>query len=408
MNQIKARRKSRNRSESRKNSERSKQSPGMDKPLAKPSRAISRKTSLFLHVRAGGRCEFDNCNEYLLEHKPTGTPGYYAEQAHIWAFSERGPRGRAKGRPASIHHIDNLMLLCKACHAKIDNEPTVYTVDVLRKFKRDHEQRIFELTSLAKDRDTVPIVLKAQIANRQMDISDEEMQEAVAPNYLRLRDKVEIDLSSLLDTGDPSYWNTATRVIDCKLDMLDRLAPRDGRALRFSIFGLAPIPLLAYLGFRVSDKMHVDLYQRHRAPESWVWREGEGSTTFSIERVCDGAAGVGLVVNVSGTISTEAIRDVAGDLLLYELAVKEGAASPLVLNTRGDLDRFIRAYVHVLERIRREHPALDCLHLFAAAPAPVAICIGRHVLPKVGPRILLYDRCATTGKFAPALSIGGG
>src|SRR5690606_12862448 len=76
----------------------------------------------------GGRCEFDNCNEYLLEHKPTGTPGYYAEQAHIWAFSERGPRGRAKGRPASIHHIDNLMLLCKACHAKIDNEPTVYTV----------------------------------------------------------------------------------------------------------------------------------------------------------------------------------------------------------------------------------------------------------------------------------------
>src|SRR5690606_8732902 len=138
-------------------------------------------------------------------------------------------RGRAKGRPASIHHIDNLMLLCKACHAKIDNEPTVYTVDVLRKFKRDHEQRIFELTSLAKDRDTVPIVLKAQIANRQMDISDEEMQEAVAPNYLRLRDKVEIDLSSLLDTGDPSYWNTATRVIDCKLDMLDRLAPRDGR-----------------------------------------------------------------------------------------------------------------------------------------------------------------------------------
>ena len=38
------------------------------------------------------------------------------------------------------------MLLCKNCHTKIDNEPDVYGVEVLRKFKRDHEERIFSLS----------------------------------------------------------------------------------------------------------------------------------------------------------------------------------------------------------------------------------------------------------------------
>src|ERR1700722_14216622 len=74
-------------------------------PIVKPTRAISSKTSLFLHVRTGGRCEFDNCNTYLLEHEPTGTPGNYAERAHIWAFSERGPRGSGRRRPRDIRRI---------------------------------------------------------------------------------------------------------------------------------------------------------------------------------------------------------------------------------------------------------------------------------------------------------------
>jgi hypothetical protein len=59
--------------------------------LIRPTRTIPPKTSLFLYVQAGGRCEFDNCNKYLLEHGPTATPGNFAEQAHIWAFNEAGP-----------------------------------------------------------------------------------------------------------------------------------------------------------------------------------------------------------------------------------------------------------------------------------------------------------------------------
>lgn len=378
----------------------------MPSSVVKPSRAISRKTSLFLHVRAGGRCEFDNCNAYLLEHRPTGTPGIYSEQAHIWAFSEKGPRGRGRRRPADIHHIDNLMLLCKDCHTKIDNEPGTYSVAVLRQFKRDHEERVFSLTGLAKDRDTVPLVLKGLIAGRTMDISDDDMQRAAAPNYLRLREKVEIDLGSLPDSANTNYWESGRSIIDLGLQRLASVKPRENRSLHVSVFALAAIPLLAYLGSKLSDKIRVDLYQRHRNPESWVWHEAPGVAHFAYRKMKDGISGVGLVVNVSGTIPIRLLSAVSGDVTLYELAVTGQQPTPLVLNTRDDLNRFVIAYVEALEGIRAAHPGLSELHVFAAVPAPIAVILGRHTLPKIGPRLIIYDQDKRSGTFSRAITLG--
>jgi len=230
------------------------------------ARGIPRVTRLFLYVQAAGRCEFDGCNEYLLEHYPTETEtaGNFAEQAHIYAFNEAGPRGRAAGRPDDINELSNLILLCGACHHLVDTRGDVYPVSVLRKFKRNHEDRIFDLTGLSKDRDTVPLVLKGLVAGRRVDVSDEEMQEAVAPNYVKRRDKVEIDLTQIPDTSDAVFWKTAIACIDQKIDRLYSLPVRPDRTIRVSVFALAPIPLLIHLGARLSDKIEVELYQRHR------------------------------------------------------------------------------------------------------------------------------------------------
>jgi len=330
--------------------------------------------------------------------------GIYSERAHIWAFSEEGPRGRGRRRPKDIHHIDNLMLLCKACHTRIDNHPDLYPIGVLRSFKRDHEGRAFDLTGLAKDRDTVPLVLKGLIGGRTMDISDEDMQRAAAPNYLRLREKVEIDLTALPDSADPSYWASGRSVIDTHIQQLARIQPRGGRSLHVSVFALAAIPLLAYLGSKLSDKVRVELFQRHRNPESWCWHSGAGKTHFDHRKLKDGRAGVGLLLSVSGSIAPSSIEAATPELTLYELRVAGQPPTPLVLNTRGDLERFVVAYVGALESIRAAHSGLRDLHVFPAVPAPVAITIGRHILPKVGPRLTIYDQRA--GAWSPALTVG--
>jgi HNH endonuclease len=90
-------------------------------------RAIPPLVRLFLFVQAGGRCEFDGCNKYLLEHHVTLREGNFAEVAHIVAFQPEGPRGRAGQRPREINNVGNLMLLCPDCHKVIDDHPERYT-----------------------------------------------------------------------------------------------------------------------------------------------------------------------------------------------------------------------------------------------------------------------------------------
>ena len=379
------------------------------KSLVKPSRAISARTTMVLYTQAGGRCEFDGCNEYLLEHYPTETVGNFAEQAHIYAFKEGAARGNAEGRPEDINHLSNLMLLCHRCHHLVDSvRPADYPVETLKRFKCEHEDRIFALTRISKDRDTVPLVLKGLVHGRPAAISDEEMQTAVAPNYLKRRDKIEIDLTAVPDTPEEAFWKTATAAIDHKVGRLYALVPEPERTLRVSVFALAPIPLLIYLGARLSDKINVDLYQRHRAPETWSWKEGRGNASYTTRRVVRGEAGgpVALLVNLSGTNQPDSIPAAVGDgRAVYEITLDGQDPTPLFLDTRGDLERFTREYIRALAVIRHSHPDLDVIHLFPAAPAPVAITLGRARLPKVDPSILVYDRDSRAGGFVPTLEI---
>ncbi|MFI5387724.1 MAG: HNH endonuclease, partial [Fimbriimonadales bacterium] len=75
-----------------------------------------------LWARAGGRCEFSGCHRLLYRSSLTQDSVNLGEKAHIYALSPSGPRGSARFRPAppQINASVNLMLLCGACHTKID------------------------------------------------------------------------------------------------------------------------------------------------------------------------------------------------------------------------------------------------------------------------------------------------
>lgn len=372
------------------------------------ARSIDPLTRLFLYVHAGGRCEFDGCNEYLLEHYPTETVGNFAEQAHIYAFKLDGPRGREEGRPDRINRLSNLILLCPQCHHLIDTNPDTYPVAVLKRFKADHEDRVHDLTGLSKDRDTVPLVLKGLIAGRPVDISDEAMQSAVAPNYLKRRDKVEIDLTQIPDTHDAAYWATTTKIIDQRIERLYSVPVRQGRTLQASVFALAPIPLLIHLGSKLSDKIRVDLFQRHRNPETWDWQTEPGTAAYTTRTLRAGSdpQSVALLMNLSGGNSIDNLPpSIDARFTLYELTLRDATPNPQFLRCRSDLDRLHDEYIQCVSSIRNAHPNLPVVHLFPAVPAPVAIVIGRSRLPKVDPALLVYDHDKRAGGFVPTLEV---
>ncbi len=188
-------------------------------PIQEPSRHIDRKTSLFLYTKAGGRCEF--CNDYLLEHSVSGSPGNFGEQAHIFGFKEKAARGSEPGKPQgeAINEIDNLMLLCRECHKLIDSvEPEKHTVEDLKKLKSTHEVRVYDQTGISENLRSIPLVIKSLIAGRVVDVSSWEMQEAAKPHYLMMRDRVDVDLTRIPDSPDEHYWQTASKAINREMD----------------------------------------------------------------------------------------------------------------------------------------------------------------------------------------------
>ena len=116
---------------------------------------IPEKVKLKLWVRAGGRCEYRGCNQYLYRDRLTNTYMNSGYIAHIIADSPEGPRGDSVLSSKRCKDFDNLMLLCDIHHRLIDREDVEgHPVELLKQYKEEHERRIELLTGFDQSRKT--------------------------------------------------------------------------------------------------------------------------------------------------------------------------------------------------------------------------------------------------------------
>ncbi len=356
------------------------------------SRQIKPLTQLLLFVRAGGRCQFDGCNEYLLEHPLTLTGGNFGQMAHVVAFKKDGPRG-SDPRPEDINDIDNLMLLCPPCHKLIDTHPERYPVSVLEKYKGRHEERIKHVTGLGPDLKTSVVQLKAKVAGHAVAIPAAHVTTAVAPRYPIALPGHMIDLTGVEAEGK-AFLEAAAETIKRRVESICAPGTDVHESRHISLFAMAPIPLLIYLGRELGNKVAMDVFQRHRDTEDWVWKEPGKPVEYRVEKLRDGSerGQVALILSLSGKVRMEALpKEIDGRFTVYELTLDGAEGTPTYLRLREDLDRFKHTYQALLRRVLKDHGQLEELHLFPAVPAPIAVLCGREVLPKVDPTLLVYD-----------------
>jgi hypothetical protein len=98
---------------------------------------IAEKDIKLLWGRAGGVCSNPDCRERVAVTNATGQSFLTGEMAHIIARQAHGPRGNGEG---GADTYQNLILLCPNCHTKVDKTPGDYPVDLLLKWKGDHER----------------------------------------------------------------------------------------------------------------------------------------------------------------------------------------------------------------------------------------------------------------------------
>jgi hypothetical protein len=285
------------------------------------------------------------------------------------------------------------MLLCPQCHKLIDDHPAEYTRRTLEEYKQRHERRINHVTGLGPDQKTSVLVLKANIGNQRVTLAFDQILEAVSPRYPCSRSGTTIDLTQVEGSGE-AFVRTACDTIKQRIQRLLEPGGEASETGHISLFALAPIPLLVLLGCQLSNKVPLDLYQRHRDTETWAWKRDGKPAEYEFRLLRSGThrGNVALVLSLSGTIQPRDLpRTIDSRYSVYELTLKDAVPKTTFLRTRLDLENFRNAYQMALGTIVRDHGLAEKIHLFPAVPAPIAVLCGRELLPKVHPALAVYD-----------------
>lgn len=372
--------------------------------MAKKKRgpAPSHKTISILIARAGGRCQFENCNKNVFLDEVTLDDTNDSNVAHIIASSPDGPRGSEALSFVMSDKIENLMLMCLDHHHLIDEKGRehIYTVEKLRSMKASQEERVQKLMDNLNADVTTMLHLTSPIKGKQSDsFSPKEAAKAFLP---RMRSESEyamrIEVFVLGEYKSTEYWQSADYCLDnnYKCNVCAKL--NNYPNTHFSVFPLAPIPLIMKLGFLMGDKVRANVYQKTKHPDTWEWQSVELTNAFKVEQKnFESGDGIAIVLSVTAEIEMESVFKVAAFKTVYILrADRQGDES---IKSEKDLSAFWHKYKELCESLKGEEE----LFVFPSVPVSAAFEMGRRYMVGVYPKMVIYDR---DGDFFKTLTIG--
>lgn len=353
--------------------------------------------------RSAGRCEFRGCNRPLYKSLVTQESVNLAEKAHIWGFSAGGPRA-GRSRTKALNDINNLMLVCHDCHCKMDKNVGNYPVDLLMAMKAEHERRVQMLTGIAMNRSSQVVVYGAAIGQENSPLDKERVHAAMAPYRYPMTEEP-IRLSMVWSGRDSAaeYWTIESN--NLRREFERHVRPRlDADRCHWSVFGLAPMPLLVLLGALFTDKTDVEVYQLQREPvPAWGWLDGQGTSQFELHVPEDMVALPVLVISLSARISHDRVRNAVGtSVAIWELTHELPHND--FLKTRAQLSAFREAARATIAKIAECHGVTTPLKIFPAMPVAAAVELGRIRMPKADMPWELFDQQGDQG-FVPAFTI---
>lgn len=133
--------------------------------------AISAKVTKMLLAHSGGYCQNPECNKDLFVMFENGDVSSFEELAHIIAQKKDGPRGEETLNVDERDEYENIILLCSICHTMVDKNPQHFPVELLRKWKAEHLEKIraaFEILKFSSRNELKKAVTLLLRANRSV------------------------------------------------------------------------------------------------------------------------------------------------------------------------------------------------------------------------------------------------
>ena len=370
--------------------------------------SIPPKTKMLLAGRAAGRCEYRGCNKVLTEDDLTRRTGNFSAFAHIVADSPDGPRGDPIRSPQLATDIDNLMLMCLQHHKLIDvDDVDGHPEKLLLEHKHLHEERVRRLTEIDDQHQTLIVLFEAGIGGRKGLVDVQQSRNAALPLYPA--DEFSIPLATLRTRdGTTIFWEAAMAELDeAAREIHSRLVRQEAKHL--SVFALAPIPLLMYLGRVLGDIPTVTAFQRHRDPGDWTWKPPSGQEQpFGVVPPDEAseAQHIALVLSISDNVDRQLVSEHAPDNApIYELRIPRPATD--AIRAAHQVVEFRNCLRQLLSQIKGTHGGRATLHIYPAVPNSIAVAFGLALLPKADLAMDVYDFNRDHGGWIHALTLLG-
>ena len=362
----------------------------------------SESTIRMLCAISGGQCEFPGCRQRFFFDTASGTQINNSYIAHIVASNPDGPRGSSSSNEIS-NELDNLMLLCATHHRLIDNNPDQYPVTCLQKMKKDHEEKIDFICNLLSKTDTEILTFTSKIKNtKEASIPLQQAIKAVVPFYsLSSKHGIPVIITSSYKYNSKAYWKDVKNQLNTWNQTTFQAIKTRAPGMHFSVFPLAPIPLIIKLGELFGDKIPCDVYQKRRYPDSWCWEEESLTNNYLIkEASCKNGENIALFINLTASISIKHITKKFN--IKYSYIIEAENKDVDCIKSKKDLSLFWHKYQEVCEMIIQKH-GRDIIYLFPAIPVSAAFEIGRRYMPGVYPPFVIFDN---NKGFFKTLTIG--
>lgn len=377
------------------------------------TRYVKKEVERELWARAAGRCQFSGCNRLLYKSPITQERVNISEKAHIYSFSEEGPRGWGpfKKNPKSLNDVGNLTLMCHDCHKTIDQDKDgeKYSASLLRHWKKEHEHRVVTVTGIATDKKSHVVFYGSNIGEQKSPLHENDAMEAMFPERYPASDKpLCLSMSCSHEDRTSEFWKTETDHLSRTFSQRVEPLIENDPTKHFSLFSLAPIPLLIQLGSLFTDKISVDTYQPIREPKGWHWQEFPEGFEFIIKEPENIKGDPALVIGLSDTINHQRIKMVMGeDSSIWELTVPEDHIGNDSIRSKAQLSMMRTVIRNLMVRIKDKHGSTTPLSVFPAMAVSCSIEMGRARMPKADMPWIIYDQNNKEGKFIKAITIGG-
>jgi hypothetical protein len=321
------------------------------------------------------------------------------EIAHVAGAADAGPRAAPELTKAERDDYNNLILLCQNCHGRIDGQTGFYSVSKLKDIKQAHEAWVrASLPERGRSR-TGWKVFSLQ-GDHPIDLGS--VDAALAPDF------VAGDPETFRVPTDTGEWQAVDSMIAAKARAL--LAGDDAFDERLAVFPLAPVSACVSLGYHLTSRPHVRLFQYHRDDRTWAWpRRHVPANEIAVSGLDVGSDAASAVTFLFHLTTPIADADLDGIGAPRDCRIDFRVANPSTnwLQHPEQLKWIAIEARSAFEHATRLFPRAAKWHLFYAGPAPVAVAIGQQINPTMYPPVQLYEfRFKENPRYRPSICLG--